>query len=220
MIKKIALTTLLLSTLASAEMSQKGFFVGLDGSTLSSNIAYAKKGSAITTSNYASDESITPISLRLGYQYYFTRIYGRVSSEHEYKDNTKEPGRFKIKNQVFELNADYLPTFYKADSKSWFIRGVFGVGIGANKSALTYYDSKLDSIGNNLTPILSKETQWNMEYGYQLGALMEFDFGLSTELGYRFRSGLMAEFSDADEANQATFKLRTEEIYIGINYLF
>jgi len=218
MIKKIVLATTLLSSLAYGEMTQKGFILGIDTSSMNTKISYAKNGSGLTTSNYASEEAFAPISLKLGYQYYFTRIYGRISTEDEYSDATLQ--RFKIKNQVYELNADYLPVFYAGSNKSWQLRGIFGIGTGANKSALTQYDSRLDAIGTNLKPILNTETQWNMEYGFQAGLMVEFDFGLSGEVGYRVRSGLMAEFSDENDANEATFKLQTSELYLGLNYLF
>ncbi|MDF1879425.1 hypothetical protein JHD46_07225 [Sulfurimonas sp. SAG-AH-194-C20] len=217
MIKKIALITILLSSLSYGAMIQKGLIVGIDTSITSSNINYAKNGSGITTSNYSAGGSLSPVSLKVGYQYYFTRIYGRISTQYEYNDNKLE--RYKIKNQVFELNTDYIPIIYKGDN-SWHLRGIFGVGVGANKSSLVKYDDRLDSIGINLVPILNKETQWNMEYGFELGLLLEFDFGLGAELGYRVRSGLMGEFSDEDGANEVTFKLQTSEVYLGVNYLF
>ena len=218
MIKKITLLSTLISTLMYADIEQKGFFVGIDGSLLKTSVNYAKKGSGITTSNYASSESLAALSAKIGYQYYFTRIYARVNSKNTYIDKAKN--RYTMKNQVIELNVDYLPVFYINKNKSWNLRGVMGVGVGANKSVLSSYDARLDSIGQNLQKILDKQTQYNMEYGLQLGLLSEFDFGLSAELGYRFRTGLLVEFSDADSANEATWKLNSQELYLGLNYLF
>ena len=221
MIKKIAIISTLVSTLLYGESdipNQTGFFVGLDISHMSTETRYNKSGSGITTANYSSTGTLTPLSLKLGYQYYFTRIYARVNTSSSYDDNAKQ--RYKIDSQVYELDVDYLPVFYRSDDKFWTIKGVFGVGLGANKSALTYYDARLDSIGTNLEAILNKETQWNMQYGLQAGVQVELDFGLSAELGYRYRSGLMTEFSDTDGANEATFKLLSDEVYLGLNYLF
>jgi len=218
MIKKIIVISSLVSSLLQAQMSEKGFFVGVDGSTSSVNIAYAKSGSGITTSNYESDDRVRPISLKFGYQYYFTRVYARVNSSKNYVDKTLE--RYEVENQVIELNIDFSPIFYMQESQEWNIRGVFGLGVGINKSALVRYDARLDAIGTNLDPILNTQTQHNMEYGYNIGLISEFDFGLSAEIGYRFRYGLLTEFSDKDGANEATFTLSTGELYLGFNYLF
>jgi len=219
MIKKIILISTLASTLLVAEtMKEKGFFVGIDGSTSSVNVAYAKSGSGITTSDYESDDRVSPLALKLGYQYYFTRIYARVNSSKTYTDQTLS--RYEIKNQVMEMNVDFIPIFYIQEDQKWNIRGVFGLGIGLNKSNLVSYDARLDSIGTNLDPILNTNTQYNMEYGYNIGLMSEFDFGLSGELGYRFRYGLTNEFSDEDGSNEATFTLSTGEFYLGLNYLF
>jgi hypothetical protein len=218
MLKKVIVTSLLVSTLLQAQMKEKGFFVGIDGSTSSANIAYAKSGSAITTSDYESDDRVSALSLKLGYQYYFTKIYARVNKNITYSDQSKD--RFKVKNCVIEMNVDYSPIFYMPRNSNYIIRGVFGAGVGVNKSALTEYDARLDAIGTNLNPILDKQTQYNMEYGYNLAIVGELDFGLSIEAGYRYRYGLLTEFSDETSGNEATFTLSTGEFFLGVNYLF
>ena len=217
MIKKIVLTTTLLTSLAYGDMTQKGFIVGFDVSMLDSSIEYANKG-AFQTNNYASSSENNSFSGKIGYQYYFTRVYVRINQNAEYKDENK--GYYKVRNQVIELNADYLPILYSAKDNKWNIRGIIGVGVGANRSQMSYYSTLIDSPES----IFDKETKYNMEYGFQIGTQVEFDFGLSAELGYRARSGLMAEFSDADGVTsatyEATFKLKTSELYLGLNYLF
>ena len=221
MIKKITIMSMLVSSLLYGDSDipkQKGFFVGLDVSYMNATTRYDKSGAGITTSSYSSKDYLVPVSVRLGYQYYFTRIYARINNEKSYQDNKKE--RYKLDSKAYEINADYIPVIYTSTEKDWTIRALFGVGLGANKSALTYYDARLDSIGTNLEAILDKDTQWNMEYGLQMGAMAEFDFGLNVELAYRYRSGLMSEFSDTDGANEVTFKLLSSEIYLGVNYLF
>jgi len=219
MIKKIILISTLTSTLLVAEtMKEKGFFIGLDASTSSVNIAYEKSGSGITTSDYESDDRVTPVALKFGYQYYFTRVYARINSSKTYSDQSLS--RFEIKNQVIEMNIDFIPILYIHEDQKFNVRGVFGLGIGANKSSLVSYDARLDAIGTNLDPILNKETQYNMEYGYNIGLMSELDFGLSGEIGYRFRYGLTNEFSDKEGSNEATFTLSTGEFYLGLNYLF
>ena len=218
MIKKIVLATTLLASLVHADRSEKGFFVGADISYFDTETAFSKKGSIITTSNYKVNEAAASYSLKAGYQYYFTRVYLRANNKKKLKDTQKE--RFEIENQLVELNIDYLPIFYKSKEHPFMIKGIAGVGVGANRSSLTYYDARLDSIGTNVEPILNKETQWLMEYGGQLGVMAAFDFGLDVELAYRYRSGLMTQFSSEDESAQVTFKQRASEVYLGANYMF
>ena len=222
MIKKIALITTLFSTLAYADMSEKGFFVGADVSTYSNaETAYSKKGTVITTANYQSNSSfITATSLKMGYQYYFTRVYMRVNNSTTFKDETKN--RFKIASQVIELNADYLPLLFKTDDESFTLKGLIGVGVGANKSALKSYSAQIDvNTGKPEDSILNQNTQWLMEYGGQLGFILnKTDSGLSFELAYRYRSGLMTQFTNQDDSYQATFKLMSSEFYLGANYMF
>ena len=219
MIKKIALATTLLSSLAYADISEKGFFVGVDLSSVKYNSTYATKGGSTVTKGYDAKGSVPSVSWKAGYQYYFTRIYARLSNNRIYKDNKKN--YYEMNNQVFELNTDYSPVLYKGNNRAWNIRAVAGVGVGANKSSLGNYKAfNLDSS----PAIMTKNTQWEMEYGYQLGLLSEFDFGLSAEIGYRYRSGLMAEFTNATKTTSATdemtFLLVSKEIYFGLNYLF
>ncbi len=218
MIKKIALATTLLSSLVYADMSEKGFFIGADLSYYDAQIAYSKKGTIITTANYKTDNKFSSFSLKAGYQYYFTRIYLRVNNNTRLKDSNKK--RFGIKTQVVELNTDYLPLFFKNNDNFFMLKGIVGVGVGANRSSLRYYDSRLDSIGKNVSPILDKNIQWLMEYGGQLGVIGAFDFGLSVEFTYRYRSGLMTQFTNKDNSYQATFNLDSSEIYFGANYIF
>ena len=225
MIKKIILISTLTSTLLVAEtMKEKGFFIGLDASTSSVNIAYEKKGSIIRASNYESDDRTSNAALKVGYQYYFTRVYLRINPSKTYKDQTS--GYYEIKNQVVEMNIDYLPIFYIQEEQKWNIRGVVGLGIGVNKNGLVNYSKQnIDVYSNTADPILNKETQYNMEYGYNIGLMSEFDFGLSAEIGYRFRTGLMGEYSDAVDGEgktsyEAIFTLSTGEFYLGLNYLF
>ena len=220
MIKKIALATTLFSSLVYADMNEKGFFVGADISYFDAQMNYSKKGTVITTDNYITDDSLASYSLKAGYQYYFTRIYLRINNSSRLKDSKKK--RFEIKNKLVELNADYLPLFFKSDDNFFMLKGIAGVGVGANKSTLTSYSAQhLDVYtGDSADFILDKDTQLLMEYGGQLGLMGAFDFGLSVELSYRYRSGLMTQFTNEDNSYQATFKLRSSEIYLGANYMF
>jgi len=220
MIKKIALITTLFSTLAYADMSEKGFFVGADVSYFDAQMNYSKKGTVITTNNYITNDRLASYSLKAGYQYYLTRIYLRVNNSSTLKDSQKK--RFEIKTKLVEINADYLPLFFKSDDDFFMLKGIAGIGVGANRSALSSYSSQhLDvNTGKPEDLILNKDTQWLMEYGGQLGVMGAFDFGLSVELAYRYRSGLMTQFTNQDDSYQATFKLMSSEFYLGANYMF
>jgi len=218
MVKKIIIISTLVSTLLQAEMKEKGFFIGIDGSTSSVNISYAKSGSIITTSDYESDDRVSNISLKCGYQYYFTRLYARVNKRDTNVDKTLD--RYEVKNHIMEMNVDYAPILYMQKNQKWNIKGIFGLGVGVNKSSLVDYDARLDARGIDVDPILDKKTHYNMEYGYNLGLIGELDLGLSIELGYRYRYGALVEFADKDGGKEATFTLSTGEFYLGVNYLF
>jgi len=217
MVKKIIIISTLVSTLLQAEMKEKGFFIGIDGSIGSADVSYANSG-AFASSDYESNSKISALALKFGYHYYFTKVYARINKRVKYTDNTKS--YFELKNHVLELNVDYIPIFYMSKNKDWSLKGVFGVGCGFNKNSLINYNLWLDTSGNNQDPILDKKTQYSMEYGYNLGLIAELDFGLSVEAGYRYRSGILTQFSDKDAGNEATFDLSTKELYVGVNYLF
>ena len=215
MIKKIVLATALLATAANAEIQQKGFFVGVDFSKMKSDIKYETSDgnvpAAFPYTGYDSTSSDSIPSLKVGYQYYFTRVYARVNS-YELEDTSRD--KYKIKAKTYELNAEYIPVFYMSEKHSWDIRGIFGFGLG-------YSDAKITEGDIGLAPALStsfNDSQKNIEYGYQLGMMIETDIGLSGELGYRYRTGNVIEFTDGQ--NNSTFMVKSREFYLGLNYLF
>lgn len=215
MSKKIMVAGMLLvGTLAQAEIEQRGFFVGVDLSQKSSNVKYDNNANgiltSITTLPYTNELSDMGTSLKVGYQYYFTRVYARYSS-FDYKDEKRD--KFTIKGAVYELNADYLPLFYVSESKEWNIRGIFGLGAGYNASDMSDYDVGLLPAGESAVG-----TQNYMEYGYQVGVMSQTSLGISVEAAYRVRYGNLQEFTDT--ANNSTFSLETKEFYFGLNYLF
>lgn len=211
--KKIALisSTLLLTTLAHAEIEQSGFFVGIDLSHTNTKLVYDNSGN-MPTSPYNNDLYSKNRSYKIGYQAYFTRVYARYS---KFSHKDEERNKFTIDNgEVYELNADYIPVFYMNQDKKWNIRGIFGLGVGYNASNMTDLD------GSFLLPV--GETvggrQYYMEYGYQIGVMSETSIGLSVELAYRMRYGNLQEHTDT--ANNTTFSQETQEFYLGLNYLF
>jgi len=209
MIKKIVLATTLLVTLAQAEIQQTGFFVGLDGSKRTVDIAYNNNETAFAIRQYTSKSTQKTLSYKVGYQYYFTRLYARINS---FKDVDGARDKYTIQGKTYELNAEYIPVFYMSKSKDWDIRGLFGAGIGYNSSKLENYDLTL------LPVSVSSSTQSFMEYGYQVGVLVESEIGLSLELGLRFRQGHLLEYSDGQ--NESTFSREETAYYLGVNYLF
>ncbi len=210
MIKKIAIMSTLISSLAYAEVQQKGFFVGVDYAAKSVNLKYENTVTGFAYNGYNATPSDNTLSYKVGYQYYFTRVYARIA-QFDYHDTAKN--RYSIDGTTYELNAEYLPVFYMAKSKKWDLRGFVGIGVGYNRNRLYNYN-----IG--LLPVapLTGENQSYIEYGWQLGAMVETEIGVSVELGMRARKGDLMEFSDS--TNEATFLYDTTEYYLGINYLF
>jgi len=214
MVKKIIITSCLMTaTLLQAEITQKGFFVGIDLGISDATTKYEKNGVSITTTDYEASTDKTLLSLKAGYQYYFTRIYARITDSKQYEDTAKQ--RYTLENQVLEVCVDYIPVFYTAKNNRWDLRGVFGLGVGLNRGNLSEFDVRLDA-----TPsMLNTDSQQAMEYGYEIGLLVEAYDNFSAEIGMRYRTGNVAQFQDSDQ-NEVTFSQETTEYYLGINYLF
>jgi len=210
MIKKITIISTLISSLAYAEVKQKGFFVGVDYAAKSVDLKYENTGVAFPYNSYNATSTDNRVSLKAGYQYYFTRIYARVA-KYDYHDSAKN--RYSIDGTTYEINAEYLPVFYMAKSKKWDLRGLVGIGVGYNRSRLYNYNVGLLPVAP-----LTGENQTYIEYGWQLGLMAETDLGVNLECGLRARKGDLLEFTDS--TNNATFLYDTTEYYLGINYLF
>lgn len=214
MIKKIALTTTLLTSLAYAEIEHQGVFVGVDIALKHSNLDYDNTNnattSAIETNDYSSFNSKGIGSFKLGYQYYFTRFYARFN-QFKYEDRTKS--KYSIKGNLYEMNLEYLPILYRAKNREWNIRAAFGLGFGYATSKMNSYSSQLLPVGES-----ADKGENYMQYGYQTALLCESDLGLSAEIGLRYREGHLFEFSDGQ--NEATITHDDMEYYLGINYLF
>ncbi len=206
--KTIALT-LLTATLLNAEIEQSGFFVGVDMGNTASKIEY-QSGGSMPFRDYTSEKDLNNHSFKVGYQFYYARVYGRYNS---FEQNDEANNRYAVDGKVYEFNADYTPVFYMSEAKSWSIRGLFGVAVGYNSSNLTLGELDL------LPPAMTVSgTQNYIQYGYQVGAMVESSYGVGLEAAFRSRSGNLQEFTD--DANSATFALETNEFYFGLNYLF
>jgi len=201
---------LAVSSFAETKIDVSGFLVGLDVSSKSSLLAY-ESGGSMPYFPYENRYTNSAISLKIGYQNYFGRVYARYSS-FEYKDDARD--KFTISDgETYELNAEYIPVFYVSEKEEFNVRGIFGVGFGYNKSQLKDYETSL------LPGVERIDSAQNfIEYGYQLGVLVESEYGVSLETGYRRRYGVLQE--STDDANSAAFNLETQEFYLGINYLF
>lgn len=210
MIKKIVIMSTLIGSLAYAEVAQKGFFVGVDYAAKSVNLKYENTSTGFAFNSYDATPSENTLSLKAGYQYYFTRVYARVA-QFDYHDTVKN--RYSIDGTTYELNADYLPVFYMAESKKWDIRGFVGIGVGYNRNRLYNYNAGLLPVAP-----LSGDNQTYIEYGWQLGLMAETEIGVSVEVGMRGRKGDLLEFTD--NTNEATFLYDSTEYYLGVNYLF
>ena len=211
--KKTLTLTLLTATLLNAEIQQSGFFVGVDMGNKTSKVDYATSDTANPSSiSSISDYKTTPLSYKLGYQYYFARVYARISDDN-YKDTLKN--RYEISSKLYEMNADYLPLFYMNGSKDFALRGVFGVGVG-------YTDNKVSNTLSSATlekgMLDSKPNQKYMIYGGQVGVMLESSYGVSLEAGARFREGVLLEY--VIDNGTATFDHMSTEFYLGLNYLF
>jgi len=220
MLKKIAAVSLITSSLLYGDIDARGVFIGLELGQMNAESSYDRTLNFTSAPKaYSSKEKYTDASLKLGYQYYFTRVYALIKKKKDLED--KAQGLYKIQNQTVELNVDYLPLFYMNDNKNFTIRGIFGLGIGANKSKLLEYDPSLDTTGT-VARALDKESQMHMEYGYQLGIMCETSIGFNLELGYRVRYGDLLEFTNDknDQGDKVSFDLYSNEYYIGLNYLF
>ena len=129
MIKKIALaSTLLISTLVSAETPEKGFLLGLNLSKHDGEMEYKQFGTATNNHTVSSDAvSLVP---KIGYQYYFTRIYF-LTNQYSYKEARD---RYSIKGSNYEIDVDYIPRIYKGKETS--VHLLAGVSVGMQKSTL------------------------------------------------------------------------------------
>jgi len=207
MLKKILILTLLLHTVLSAQTKEKAFLIGVD-------IKYTKMHTVYETSGefayprFVNDDTQNVPALKLGYQYYFTRIYLEYSKIHENYE------AYSIRSKFFDLNWEYVPVFYKG--KDYNIRGIFGVSIGINYTRM--YNLKREVLDQHVVGLLVDFEQNHLMYGFQLGGVYELHNGLAIDLGLRIRKGDLIQMKE--ETQQVSIKTDRQEYYIGFNYLF
>jgi len=201
----IGLILILLSTLSMAEeLKGKGFFLGVDLERINVEGTYSSK-----LYNFENDESYTRPAFKVGYQYYFTRVYFKYSQLQE------DYVPYDVDSDSYEANVEYIPILYRADS--YAIRLMVGASIGYTDNEMKDLDPS--SIGNVHEALgLNDYSQKKAIYGFQLGVMMELSVGLSAELGYRYREGNLLEFDD--DSGDITVETKRKQYYMGLNYMF
>lgn len=214
MIKKIVILSTLVSTLLYADIKEKGFFVGLDFGENKANVDYRQVGTA--TNAHTVESESTSVSPKIGYQYYFTRVYVSANK----MNYEEERGRYTVEEMHYEFDADYIPILYQNFEKGLAIKAIMGVSLGYSYNNLK--NIKQEDQLLPVDPLYPYDySQEYFNYGYQLGFLLAGKEGMSFEIGFKSRMGTLLEFQDDDQGtNRATFNLDAQEYYIGFNYLF
>ena len=214
MMKKIVMLSTLVSTLLYADVKEKGFFVGLDFGDNKANVDYRQVGTATNAHTVESDA--TSVSPKIGYQYYFTRVYASANK----MNYQEERGRYTIEETHYEFNADYIPILYQNFEKDLAIKAIMGVSLGYSYNNLRNISQEDQLLP--VDPVIAYDyEQEYFNYGYQLGFLLVGKDGVSVEVGFKSRMGTLLEFQDDSQGtNRATFNLDAQEYYMGFNYLF
>ena len=210
MVKKLVGIALLgAATVASAQMKEKGVLVGVDYTNTKTELTHENNVGAVK--NYSQDVTNGTTGFKVGYQYYFTRIYFRYN---KIDLNDEKRDKYTIDGDRYELNAEYIPKFYENKDKSWMIRGLFGGMAGYNSSKVSVTDTNLLPTGITSTSVENNR----FVYGFQAGLLLESKWGVSLEGGMRYRKNT---YVDVDDGNyQSTFYGTDKEYFVGLNYLF
>ena len=190
------------------KLKAKGFFIGVDFENIDAETRYK-----FDTQNHLNDipnssDKYNEPAFKLGYQYYYTRIYFKYSSLDE---KTQD---YTVESTSYELNAEYIPILYRGDS--YAIRGFFGVAAG-------YMDSEIKDFSNRFAQEadavdLNDYSDKQAVYGVQIGLMYEMSNGLNAELGYRYRRGNLLESDNGTDS--VTFETKRRQLYLGLNYLF
>jgi len=213
---RVVLALVMLSSLALAQEPQeevesekeslkgKGFFIGIDIESVKADTSMENKVYSFPskTDNY------TEPAFKLGYQYYFTRIYFKYSTVAEKTDD------YTIDSTSYELNVEYIPILYR--DNSYAVRLITGLAVG-------YTDNDLKNLSLGFSDSLGsfgvkEDSQKEAIYGVQIGLMLEMSMGLSAEVGYRYRRGNLLEFQN--DSGDTTFETKRKQIYLGLNYMF
>ena len=222
-IKKVILSLLLLSSLGFAQegaqeakeipqantpLKGKGFFIGLDLERLDVD-SRVDFNSQTTVYNVSGDtDTYTEPAFKVGYQYYFTRVYFKYSSIDEETDH------YTVESKSYEINLEYIPIIYR--SKEYALRLITGLSIGYTDNEITSASPQMQA---NLIAInYSGGSENQAIYGAQIGLMLEMSMGLSAEVGYRYRKGDLIDSSDS--SGNVTLETKRKQLYLGLNYMF
>jgi len=210
--KLLLISLLALNTYAHEHTPVKGFFIGIEGAKVQPGITYKTVGAP--TTDHEIDDSTNEMFLKLGYQYYNTKIY-LMANEYKY---TESNDRYKIKGTHYEVDIDYIPTFYTAKEFPLKVKGVFGFAFG-------YSFSKLYDVKNTeyILPVdhISSYSQKNYKYGIQIGVETVIDDHWGIEMGYKYRKGTLLDFKDDEKGtNRVSYVEGSTRYYFGVNYVF
>lgn len=208
MLGRILVSVALASTMAMAELKEKGPFIGIDFQKISDDSLYETSGSAFPYPRYSNKGDFNNVNFKLGYQYYLTRLYLSVSQP----DTTYDT--YSVKSTEYDMNFEYVPVFYY--DSGFALRGIFGASIGMSDNELYGLSDGVKEQHEILG--FTKNSQQRIIYGWQAGIMVEMDIGLSLELGWRQRHGTLIEFTD--QTNKVTVETKRQHYYLGLNYLF
>ena len=208
MLGHILVSVALVSTMAFAELKEKGPFAGIDFQQISADNLYETSGAAFPFPRFDNSSDFSNLNVKVGYQYYVTRLYLSLSQPDEKYDT------YAVKSTEYDMNFEYVPLFYY--NSGFAFRGVFGAAIGISDSELYGMSDGVEEQHNILG--FTKNRQQRIVYGWQLGLIVEMDLGVSLELGWRQRFGNLIEFTDG--TNKATIETKRQQYYLGLNYLF
>ncbi len=216
----LVLTLMMLSSLSLAQESQeetkhekeslrgKGFFIGFDLESIKAETRYSTSSTNTLYNISDNEDTYTEPAFKVGYQYYFTRVYFKYSQVDEKTDD------YTVESTSYEANIEYIPVLYRAHT--YAVRLITGLAVGFTKNDLSGLSANMQEQLEFTDATDSSDTQ--AIYGAQIGVMLEMSMGLSAELGYRYRRGNLLEV-EADSGN-TTFETKRKQFYIGINYIF
>ncbi len=216
----LVLTLIMLSSLSLAQelpeetqnekesLRGKGFFIGLDLESVKADTRYSTSSTNTLFTIRDNEDTYTKPAFKVGYQYYFTRVYFKYSQVDEKTDD------YTVESTSYEANIEYIPVLYRANT--YAVRLITGLAVGFTKNDLSGLSANMQEQLNFTDATDSSDTQ--AIYGAQVGVMIEMSMGLSAELGYRYRRGNLLEV-EADSGD-TTFKTKRKQFYLGINYMF
>jgi len=217
---RVVLALVMLSSLSLAQESQeevkseresltgKGFFLGVDFESVKAETRYSTASQNSLFKITDNEDTYNEPAFKLGYQYYFTRVYFKYSQVDEKTDD------YTIESTSYEANVEYMPVIYRGNA--YAVRLITGLAVGFTKNDLVGLSARMQDQLNITDATDSSDTQ--VIYGAQIGLMLELSMGLSAELGYRYRRGDLLEM-EADSGN-TTFETKRKQLYLGLNYMF